>query len=234
MDSNSNTIEKGYDMKYLVHWLNIDTHPHTYKDIAISSFGAIFGIFVTYYGTKLFLGEQIAFLITASMGASAVLLFAVPHGVLSGPWSVIGGHTISALIGVFVAQHIADPIVASSVGVGSAVLAMQTLRCVHPPGGATALIAVIGGSAVHDLGYGFVLFPVVINALMITVSAVAYNSFFPWRRYPPVFIRPSKPSVSNAISAVDIENAIRELDIYVDISSDELLEIYDHAIQNRR
>lgn len=139
--------------------LNIDTHPHSLKEKLVSSIGAFVGIFLTYTIATHFLDPVTTVFITASMGASAVLLFAVPHGVLSGPWSVVGGHFISALIGVSVSKLAADPFIVASLAVGISVLAMQFLKCVHPPGGATALIAVIGGASVHRLGFDFAFSP---------------------------------------------------------------------------
>lgn len=211
--------------------LNIDTHPHSFKEKVISSLGAFIGIFLTFSMSVHYLSSEIAVFITASMGASAVLLFAVPHGVLSGPWSVIGGHFISALIGVFIAKLFPDPFLAAPLAVGLAVLAMQFFKCVHPPGGATALLAVLGGESVKQLGFDFALFPVLANALTITLSAVAYNYLFHWRRYPPVLSKlqetPNKKKCT--LSVEKIEQAITELDIYVDISTEELVRIFEHT-----
>lgn len=211
--------------------LNIDTHPHSFKEKVISAIGAFVGIFLTYTISTYFLDPTIAVFITASMGASAVLLFAVPHGVLSGPWSVVGGHFISALIGVGVSKLVSDPFVAASLAVGLAVLAMQFLKCVHPPGGATALIGVIGGVSVHRLGFDFAVFPVLVNALTITLSAVLYNYFFNWRRYPPSLSPKTQKTLhqKKLLSTEDIEKAITDLDIYVDVSTEELVRIFEYA-----
>jgi CBS-domain-containing membrane protein len=124
--------------------------------------------------------------LTASMGASAVLLFAVPHGALSQPWAVLGGHLVSAVIGVACVQVIAEPILAAPAAVALAIGGMHYLRCIHPPGGATALNAVIGGEAVQQLGFHYVLTPVLLNALTIVLLALLFNYPFRWRRYPSV------------------------------------------------
>jgi CBS-domain-containing membrane protein len=118
------------------------------------------------------------------MGASAVLLFAVPEGPLSQPWAVVGGHLFSAVVGVLCAHLVVDPLLASAIAVGAAIGAMQVLRCVHPPGGATALSAVVGGPAVHALGMQYVLTPVLLNAAVIVAVAVAFNGLLGKRRYP--------------------------------------------------
>jgi CBS-domain-containing membrane protein len=94
----------------------------------------------------------------------------VPHGQLAQPWAVLGGHVISAIIGVTCAQVIANEILAASAAVGLAVGAMYYLGCIHPPGGATALSAVVGGESVHALGYHFVITPVLMNVVVILVA----------------------------------------------------------------
>jgi CBS-domain-containing membrane protein len=127
--------------------------------------------------------------LVASMGASAVLLFAVPHGPLSQPWPVLGGHLVSALVGVACGKAIAQPMLAAPVAVGLAIGSMHYLRCIHPPGGATALSAVVGGEPVHHLGFHFVLTPVLCNAVVILLVALLFNYPFVWRRYPHALAR---------------------------------------------
>lgn len=122
--------------------------------------------------------------LVASMGASAVLSFAVPHGPLSQPWAVLGGHLVSAGVGVACTKLIPDPTLAGPVAVALAIGAMHYLRCIHPPGGATALSAVVGGETVHQLGFQYVMTPVLLNAIVILVVAVVFNYPFRWRRYP--------------------------------------------------
>jgi len=89
--------------------------------------------------------------IVPSMGASAVLLFAVPHSALGHLWNVIGGHLISSAIGVACYQRLPSNGIAAGASVGLAIGAMYYTRCIHPPGGATALAAVIGGQNIHAL-----------------------------------------------------------------------------------
>src|SRR5690625_7242859 len=86
----------------------------------------------------------------ASMGATAVLLFAVPHGALSQPWAVVGGHVVSAIVGVTCQLLIPNLFWAAALSVGVAVAAMYYLRCIHPPGGATALAAEIGRASCRE------------------------------------------------------------------------------------
>lgn len=169
--------------------------------------------------------------VIASMGASAVLLFAVPHGQLSQPWPVVAGHVVSALIGVACARYIHQPWLAAASAVGLAIGAMHQLRCIHPPGGATALTAVIGGEAIRQLGFQFVLFPVLTNALVMVIMAMLINSFFKWRRYPAILNRPAQPIPPSAPHAgrapthEEVLAAVRSLDSFVDISEEDLVRL---------
>lgn len=179
--------------------------------------------------------------VITSMGASAVLLFAVPHGQLSQPWPVIAGHGISAVIGVACAQYIPQQQVAAACAVGFAIGAMHQFKCIHPPGGATAFTAVMGGSAIHHLGFWFVLFPVLTNAIVMVLLAVIINGAFKWRRYPAIFnvaSHPPPPSQAEAPAPTheEVVEAIKSIDSFVDISEEDLLrltELLSHRTQRR-
>ena len=147
----------------ILQYLGVERYRVSHTEKLVSAFGAFLGIYLVFYTSTFFLRETSSYLIVASMGASAVLLFAVPHGPLSQPWSLIGGHLVSALIGVSCAKLIPDVFIAAPVAVGIAVGAMYYFHCIHPPGGATALSAVVGGYEVQQLGYQFIITPVLIN-----------------------------------------------------------------------
>ncbi|MEP4146201.1 MAG: HPP family protein [Halioglobus sp.] len=112
-------------------------------------------------------------LILASTGASAMLLFALPHAAVSQPWNLVGGHLVSALVGVSCAKLIPFELLAAASTIPVAMIAMHYLRCMHPPGGATAITAVVGGISVQDMGYAFVVMPVFFNAIIILSIAMA-------------------------------------------------------------
>lgn len=139
-------------------------------------------LFVVLWVSTLFVGQEGAALLVASMGASAVLLFSAPKAPLSQPWNVLGGQTTSALVGVTCAQSISSSWVAAAVAVGSAIAVMNVLSCTHPPGGATALAAVVGGPGVEALGYKYILAPVLLNSCVILLVALFFH--FPRRSYP--------------------------------------------------
>lgn len=148
----------------------------------ISAAGGLFGTLAALWVSQFWLSGHGGLLAVASMGASAVLLFAAPHGAMSQPWPVVGGHLVSAFIGVACARWFGqDPMIAASLAVSLSIAAMYGMRCLHPPGGATALYAVLGGPAVHALGYTYVFSPVLLNVLVLLVVAVAFNYPLVWQ-----------------------------------------------------
>jgi CBS-domain-containing membrane protein len=178
----------------------------------VSGAGGLMGILGVLLVSQAYLGFGGSAGLVASMGASAVLLFAVPHGPLSQPWAVFGGHLVSAFIGVACVKLNMQPLLASATAVALAISAMYYLRCIHPPGGATALTAVAGGDAVHALGFHYVLTPVLLNVCVILMVAMVFNWPFPWRRYPSVWARqPHRPVVATANGQLDERFSREEL-----------------------
>ncbi|MGB5261413.1 MAG: HPP family protein [Gammaproteobacteria bacterium] len=200
----------------------------------ISALGGFLAIYAIFTVSDWHLDTRDVLLLVPSMGASAVLLFAVPHGALSQPWNVLGGHLLSALIGVSCYLLVPNTFVAASLAVGLAIGVMHYLRCIHPPGGATALTAVIGGESTHALGYQFVLTPVLENVIIMLVVAVIFNYAFKWRRYPawPEDRLAPPPGVDTGIRAIehaDLVAALGQIDSFIDVSEQDLLRIYDLA-----
>lgn len=223
-------------MKRLAEVLGIPEMRVSHLERLVSALGGLVAIFAILVVSHWSVGASGATLIVASMGASAVLVFAVPHGQLSQPWPVLGGHLVSAFVGVSCTWLIADEFLAASVAVGIAIALMHYLRCIHPPGGATALAAVVGGSALHELGYAFLVTPVLLNVLTILVVGVAFNAPFPWRRYPAALQRravsrragPADHAVP-PIAHEDFVYALSQIDSFIDVSEQDLLRIYDVA-----
>jgi CBS domain-containing membrane protein len=217
----------------LQHYLGIEWSHVSRVEQSVSALGGFFGILFILLISGPYLHEPAGALIVASMGASAVLLFAVPHGPLSQPWALIGGHLVSAFIGVSCATLVPDTIIAAALAVGLAIGAMHLLRCIHPPGGATALAAVVSGPAVHALGYRYMLTPVLLNVSVILTVAVMFNYFFKWRRYPVALSRPLQREMPGGerppIDHEALVLALSELDTYTDISEQDLVKIYELA-----
>lgn len=209
-------------------WLGVETIEVSSAEKAVSAIGAAIAIFALFGITRYGLSGMAVVGVIASMGASAVLLFAVPHGPLSQPWPLLGGHIISAIIGIVCARTIADPAIAAAIAVGASIAAMHQLKCIHPPGGATAFTAVMGGASVHDLGFGFVAYPVLLNAASMFVLAIVINYPFRWRRYPAGWARipPSAAITDDSVTEEThrkIVSALRSLDSFVDISENDLI-----------
>lgn len=218
----------------ILQFLGVEHYRVGHTEKLVSGLGAFLGIYLVFYSSSFFVQGTSLYLIVASMGASAVLLFAVPHGPLSQPWSLVGGHLVSAVIGVSCAKIIPDTFIAAPLAVGLAVSTMYYFHCIHPPGGATALSAVVGSNAVHELGYQFVLTPVLINVIAIISVAIAFNYFFKWRRYP-VYLAQKQAAANKTISTdtygaithEDFVYALSEFESFIDISENDLLRIYE-------
>ncbi|WP_331302720.1 HPP family protein [Methylobacterium oryzae] len=158
----------------------------TLRERLIACLGALAGITLTGLICGLVFGQGPHIpLIVAPMGASAVLLFAVPASPLAQPWSIIGGNTISAFMGVLAAHFIPNPVMAIGVGVSLAIAAMSLTRSLHPPGGAAALTALIGGPAVTSAGFLFPLFPVCVNSVILVALGIVFHKISR-RNYPHV------------------------------------------------
>ena len=220
--------ETHVDMNHLMNLLGIELSAVSVKEKCVSLFGGIISIFCLILLTEGCLHLEQTTAIVASMGASAVLLFGIPHGPLSQPWPVIAGHGFSALIGVTCARWLGTSSFSAALAVGVSIGVMHQLRCIHPPGGATALTAVLGGPAIHHLGFGFVLLPVLVNGIVMVGIAMAFNFLFGWRRYPAAFGK-RHPAESVAIPDATHEavlTALRDLDSFVDVSEEDLVRIY--------
>lgn len=212
--------------------LGIELSPVSHTERLLSALGGFLGIYGILQVSLYFVGIEDATLIVASMGASAVLLFAVPHGPLSQPWPLIGGHLVSAIVGVGCARLIPDTLAAAALAVGLAIVVMHYLRCIHPPGGATALSAVVGGAGIEALGYQFVFTPVLLNVLVIILVAVIFNYPFAWRRYPAgmkLFAATGSAAAKPPIYHEDLVYALSEVDSFIDVSEQDLLAIYELA-----
>jgi CBS domain-containing membrane protein len=148
------------------------------RDRLISGIGALVGIVATGLLVRGLIGAGAHMpLLIAPIGAAAVLLFAVPASPMAQPWAVIGGNLVSAVVGVFAAGIGGDPMVSAGLAVGGAICAMALLRCLHPPGGAVALTAVVGGPAIHAMGYGFAIAPVGLGTVLLLAMAWGFHRF---------------------------------------------------------
>lgn len=196
--------------------------------------GAMVGLLLTALISYFFLDgkDGLSFLI-APMGASSVLLFALPASPLAQPWSVFGGNLVSALVGVSCAHAVANPTLAAPLAGGLAILCMFVARCLHPPGGAVALTAVLAGPAVHAAGYEFAFVQVGLNTALMVLAALAYNNLT-GRRYPhsqqsalqPAHdTRDPAPTARVGFDPADLDAVLKRYGQVLDVSRDDLEDI---------
>lgn len=200
-------------------------------ELARSALGALLGLLLTGAVVRAALPDPAAALwLIAPIGASTVLLFAVPASPLAQPWSILGGNLVAATIGVACWQWCPWPLLAAPLAGALAIAAMLLLRCLHPPSGAVALTAVLGGPVVHRLGFSFVLFPVAAQSLLLLACALVFNPFA-GRRYPhgPIgrAADPLAPPAerSTGFTAQDLDQVLRRHHEVIDISRDDLEDI---------
>lgn len=147
--------------------------------------GSAIGIMACAYLSSRYLEPRDLTLLIGSFGASAVLVFSTIKSPLAQPRNLVGGHIVSALVGVACQQILGSVVwVAASMAVSLAIVSMLATKTLHPPGGATALIAVIGGTKIHNLGYFFALVPAGVGALILLAVALIVNNLAQERRYP--------------------------------------------------
>lgn len=156
--------------------------------------------------------------LVAPLGASAVLVYAVPSSPLAQPWSVIGGNTVSAIAGLLICNAVPDPTLAASLAVGLAIGAMFTLRCVHPPGGAMALLVVL----THTTAPVFALFPALTNSCLLVAFGLVYNNLT--RRSYPHAVLSAATSGSGLlrVTEADLASALAQHNEVLDIDREEL------------
>ena len=187
--------------------------------------GALIGVFLTGLLCHLMEGAVLDRLpwLMAPLGASAVLVFALPAGPMSQPWAVVGGNTLSALVGIAGVHGVhllGFPEVAAALAVGTAITLMLMLRCLHPPGGATALMMVLGG--IGDPM--FAVYPVLVNSVFLVLAGILYNNAT-GRPYPHMQLTPGNSAHSVAqdrLLDADLDTVLRHYNQVLDVSRDDL------------
>lgn len=203
----------------------------TRKELFVGAIGASIGLLCTEAICRWTLGVSQPWFVIP-MGASAVLLFAVPASPLAQPWSIIGGNTVSALSGIISYKLFGDSGIAIALAGGLAVSSMFFFRCVHPPGGAIALTAVLGSSSIHALGFEFAFMPVMFDSAILLLIAIFFNRLA-GRKYPH-HPQPAKnthitsdplPSQRYGIQREDLDAALASYGEVLDINPGDLQEI---------
>jgi CBS-domain-containing membrane protein len=158
------------------------------SEIVWSWIGAFLGIAAVAWVNSLFFAGTDLTLLIGSYGASAVLVYGAFRSPLAQPRNLVGGHLLSAVVGVVCWQLFQEvPWLAQSLAVATAIALMHATRTLHPPGGATALIAVIGSPDIHAMGFRYVLVPGLVGPLILLAVGVLVNNIPVTRRYPEIW-----------------------------------------------
>jgi len=154
-------------------------------ELAWSWLGSAIGIGLCAYLSSTYFEPRDLTLLIGSFGASAVLVYGAVKSPLAQPRNLVGGHVLSGLVGVACYQLFGDTIwIAAAMAVSLAIVSMLATKTLHPPGGATALIAVIGGAKVHGFGYFYALVPAGSGAIILLNVALLVNNLSKNRKYP--------------------------------------------------
>ena len=178
------TIKMRHTLKYYIKrysfYLGGDQPHVAWVERIRSVFGAFVGLMLVLTIAK-YLGELSGLdeWLMASLGASALLVFALPQSPMAQPWAVIAGNTLSALVGISVLHLIHEPLVAMPLAASLSILGMFILRCLHPPAAAVAMIVVLG----QVLHYRYAFFPVMIDSVLLVMAGAVYSNLT-GKRYP--------------------------------------------------
>lgn len=175
-------IKRGYRRtKYILYKETlVDFREHFWAFV-----GSFIGIGAIAYVQTLHLPVSDVIYLIGSFGASSVLVYGVIESPLAQPRNLIGGHAVSATIGVTIQQLIPDLIyIAAPLAVSLSIVLMQVTKTLHPPGGATALIAVTGSAELKNLGYLYVISPVLVGCSILLIVALVFNNMTSKRQYP--------------------------------------------------
>ena len=198
------------------------------KERLLCGLGALLGLALSSLISWWVLGDINAWYI-APMGASSVLLFAVPASPLAQPWNIVVGNSIAAIMGVSCALYIPNLTEAFSVAVALSIFLMMTTDSLHPPSGAVAITAVLGGDAVRELGYHFIFYPVLLNSVLLLVIAIVFNRMIgkPYPQAPQLNQRTQDPTPTQkaTIQPQDIQDVLDAQTQLLDISEYDLQKI---------
>lgn len=182
-------------------------------------------------------------LLVSPVAASCVILFALPHSPLGQPWPFVAGNLLSAVVGLVMAALVAwcfpclegGPWLAAVLAVPTAILAMGLLRCIHPPAGAQALLYALASQAWQQYGALTALAPLMLNLALLLLMVLILNNFLPGRSYPARGAKPAdatiKPSalMRTGLQHEDLRAAMISLDTLLDVSEQDLVELYHRA-----
>lgn len=224
----------------MLSFLKSELDPLSLRDKLLNGIAGGLAIVALGYSLALLPHKSFVLPLMVSMGASTFLLFVVPHSPMAQPWPLIGGHLVSAGVGVALAHLTGNPLLAGGCAVGLAVLAMELLRCHHPPGAATALAVAMGGVSIQNPDFLRTVYVVGGNATILCVMAVLFNNLMLRRRYPmrhshhPHHAAFQQDHVQTPcdLDEQDVEWALGQMDGIIDVSKEDLIDIYELALEH--
>ena len=214
--------------------------PLSVKEKFINALAAGFAIGILGLALTILPHKNFVIPLIASMGASAFLLFIVPHSPMAQPWPLIGGHLISAIVAVSISHMTHNAIIGSACIIAVSLFAMQLFNCLHPPGAATALAA-MAGILPQTIDPQFIIYCVLGNAMVLLLMGYLINNLLLKRRYPMLKshhphheqFQQNSSRYPLMIDIDDIQWALGEMDGIVDVSEEDLIDIYELAIEHR-
>jgi CBS domain-containing membrane protein len=203
----------------------------TARDRAVACLGALTGVIALGLISGWMTGTADHLpLLAAPLGASAVLLFAVPASPMAQPWAIIGGNTLSTLTGIGIAHLVPDTAIAAGLAVAAAIAVMSLMRCLHPPGGAASLLGVLGGPAAASWSFSFALAPIALNSVLLVFLGIVFHRFsrhaYPHRPAPAAVeghgAANVPPQLRTGLADQDIDAALTESGETFDIARADL------------
>lgn len=195
--------------------------------------GALFGVALAAVAGKLLPGTPQSPWIVAPVGASAVLVFAVPASPLAQPWSVLGGSMVAALTGIAAGHLVGDPLTAVGLAVGMAIATMTLARCLHPPGGACAILGALAATNPASSAIGLLL-PLLANLLGLVFAGWLYNNFtgHPWPHIPLQAPPMPKGTWAGTYERADLDAVLEDWDEVLDVAPEDLDALF-RAVERR-
>ena len=219
-------------------YLVADTPTPSLKERVKSAVGTALGVAAVFSMSYLVFGHQYAML--TAVGASAVIVFAIPHSPMAQPWSVIGGYLVAVIIGLLIQTAMVPPIPGVALAILLVMLVTMTLKCLHPPAG--AIIVFVFNQNPQNLQAGLmVLASVMLSALLLVVLTTVLNNLGLGRKYPQCLAEPIKnlhstrdkpPTLRTGVTHEDLDYALKKHGTYVDIQEAELIDLYETAIDH--
>lgn len=212
----------------IFNWLFPVQFPMSHTEAIVSAVAASVTIFANAWLSHYVLPPEYQVYLAASMGASTILAMVAYRSPMSQPWAILGGHLIAAVVGLLCIFFISERLMAAAAAMALTILAQLVLRCLHAPGGGTALLPVLGSGAILDEGFGFI-FVVVVNSLVLIIFALIFNNLHPGRRYP---VPPgSEGSYTVRLYTQDeLEEAVKSVADHVDVAPEDLEHISQQAV----